>query len=136
MITGEKARIYPVSRGSCWHSFRKKVKIQSILKNTIQVSNQFIKKWSVYALVFKYFLILGPGQVVVGLNIIPICQGCRFDPRSGYMQESTNECINKWDNNLMFLSFLSSCSLKSIKINKKYFLILINIYIVFILSIS
>ena len=27
------------------------------------------------------------------------------------MQEATHECINKWDNNAMFLSLLSSLSL-------------------------
>ena len=25
-------------------------------------------------------------------------QGCVFDPLSGHIQESTNECISKWNN--------------------------------------
>ena len=44
-----------------------------------------------------------PGSSV-GWNIIPIHQGCGFDPRSGHIQESTNECIKKCDNKLMSLS--------------------------------
>ena len=30
-----------------------------------------------------------------------IHQICRFDPQSGPMQESTNECLNKWNNKLV-----------------------------------
>ena len=38
------------------------------------------------------------------LEVVPICQGaCRVDPRSGHIQESTNEYLNK-QNNSMFLS--------------------------------
>ena len=52
----------------------------------------------------------------VGQNVIPIHQGCEFIPRSGHIQESTNECINKWNNKSMFLSF--SLKLKTcLKIN-------------------
>ena len=42
--------------------------------------------------------------------------GCGFNPRSGHIPESTSECVNKWDNKLMFL-FLSLPSSLS-KINK------------------
>ena len=31
-------------------------------------------------------------------------QGCRFDLRSGHMQEATNECIHEWNNKPVFLS--------------------------------
>ena len=41
--------------------------------------------------------------VLAGYSIILIHQGCRFDPQSGYIQESTNECINKWNDKPMFL---------------------------------
>ena len=34
----------------------------------------------------------------------PTHQGCRFDLWSGHVQESTNECIHKWNNKLMCLS--------------------------------
>ena len=51
----------------------------------------------------------------VGQSVVPILQSHRFDPRSGHIQEATHECINKWNNKLMFLS------LPSIK-NKKKFL--------------
>ena len=33
-----------------------------------------------------------------------MCQGCGFDHRSGHIQKSTSECINKWNNKSMFLS--------------------------------
>ena len=70
----------------------------------------------------KIFLLqLWPVAQVV--SAIQIRQGCRFDPQSGHIQVSTNECISKWNNTLMF-PFLSlsppilvclSVSLKSIK---------------------
>ena len=45
-----------------------------------------------------------PGRSV-GWSVIPIHQECGFDPQSGHIQESTNECINKQDNNKsIFLS--------------------------------
>ena len=40
-----------------------------------------------------------------------MCQGGRLDPQSGHIQESTNECRNKWNNKSI------SRSLKSIKTN-------------------
>ena len=33
-----------------------------------------------------------------GSSVLLIGQLCRFDPWSGYVQESTNECIDKWNN--------------------------------------
>ena len=51
----------------------------------------------------------------VGWSTILLCQGCGFDPRSGHMQESTNECINKWNN---ILISLSPCRKQNIKSNK------------------
>ena len=60
----------------------------------------------------------GPGPwpgSSVGWSFVPIHQGCGFNPGQG-MQESTNECMNGWNNELMFLypppPFLS------LKINK------------------
>lgn len=38
-----------------------------------------------------------------GRSGIPICQGCGFDLQSGPKQESTNECIKKWNNKSMSL---------------------------------
>ena len=38
-------------------------------------------------------------------SIIPICQGWGFNPWLGHIQESTNECMNKWNNKLISLSF-------------------------------
>ena len=35
-----------------------------------------------------------PGGVAQLVSVVPICQGCRFDPWSGHIQQSTNECIN------------------------------------------
>ena len=53
------------------------------------------------------------------LSVILIHQGCRLDPWSGPIQESTNECINKWNKKSVLcvcmcfsLSFPSSLSLK------------------------
>ena len=40
----------------------------------------------------------GPGWVAQLVRVAPMCQGCRFDPRSGHIQDSTKECINKWNN--------------------------------------
>ena len=37
----------------------------------------------------------------VGWRVFLMRQGCRFDPQSGHMQESTNECIDKWNNKSM-----------------------------------
>ena len=49
----------------------------------------------------------------VGWSVIRIQQGCGFNLRSGHIQESTNECIKKWNNKLM-----SVCLSLSLKINK------------------
>ena len=53
----------------------------------------------------------------LGSSVVPIYQVCGFYTLSGYVQESTNECINKWNNKSMFLSFSlytpSPLSLKS-----------------------
>ena len=40
----------------------------------------------------------------VGQSVIPTCQGGGFDSPSQHIQESTNECINKWNNRRVFLS--------------------------------
>ena len=62
-----------------------------------------------------------PGSSL-GESIVPLPQGLGFDPHSGHTRESTNECINKWNNKSMFLSLslppFLSLSLKSIKTNK------------------
>ena len=52
----------------------------------------------------------------VGSRVILIHQGCGFDPWSRYIEDSTNECINKWNNKSMFFSLSKKKS-----INKKYF---------------
>ena len=51
----------------------------------------------------------------VDQSIVPIRQGSGFHPWSGHIQESTNGCINKWNNKSIFFPF----SLKSI--NKIFF---------------
>ena len=45
---------------------------------------------------------------------------CKLDPWSGNIQESTNECINKWNKKTLFLSLSLSrpLSLKSINLSK------------------
>ena len=55
----------------------------------------------------------------VNWSVILMRQGFEFKPRSGHVEEATNECINKWNNTLMFLSLLSSFFLKSINKLKK-----------------
>ena len=40
----------------------------------------------------------------VGQKVIPLHQGCGFDPWSGHIQKSANGYINKWNSKLMFLS--------------------------------
>ena len=45
----------------------------------------------------------------VGYSIIPIHQGCRFNPQSGHIVEATNECIKKW-NNMPWLVWLNGLS--------------------------
>ena len=58
------------------------------------------------------FLILPWPDSSVGYSIILMHQSCRFNPWSGHLEESTNECISKWNNTLIFLTlFLSSPSL-------------------------
>ena len=39
-----------------------------------------------------------------GWSIVLMRQGCVFDPWSGHVQESVNECINKWINKSLSLS--------------------------------
>ena len=48
----------------------------------------------------------------VGESVVPVRQGCGFNPRSGHKRESTDECISKW-NNKIDVSFppLSSLSI-------------------------
>ena len=55
----------------------------------------------------------------VGQSILLILQGCGFGPQSGYIQESTNEYVSKWNNKSMFLFLFFLFSIKSIKINLK-----------------
>ena len=60
-----------------------------------------------YSQFLKQLLLPWPGSSGSS-SAIPMRQGCRFDPRSGHVQESTSECINKGNNTLMSLSsFLS-----------------------------
>ena len=61
-----------------------------------------------------------------GWSIVPVSQGCDFDPQSGHIQESTNECISKWNNESMSLSPPTSLpsSLKSIKLLKNPYIFL------------
>ena len=48
---------------------------------------------------------LGPWLVSsVGWSIVPIQHGCGFDPWSGHIEETTGECICKWNNKLISLS--------------------------------
>ena len=42
-------------------------------------------------------------------------QGCGFDPWSGHTQESINECMNKWNKELVFLSLKSINKIKNKK---------------------
>ena len=58
---------------------------------------------SVFLIIFKTFLLPWPGSSL-GWSINPIHQGCGFDPRSGHVQKSTNECMNTGNNKSMFLS--------------------------------
>ena len=48
-----------------------------------------------------------PGSSV-GSNVILMRQGCGFDPWSGHIQESTNECVYEWNNKSMSLSLSPS----------------------------
>ena len=43
-----------------------------------------------------------PGWWLRGESVVPICQGCGFNPPSGHTQESTNECISKRNTNSCF----------------------------------
>ena len=55
-----------------------------------------------------------PGSSV-GQRVIPIRQRGRFDSWSGHMQESSNECLGKWNSKLISLSpsplFLFLCKI-------------------------
>ena len=52
---------------------------------------------------FKSVGLPWPGSST-GWSVILMRQGCVFHPWSGHMQESTNECINKWNSRSMSLS--------------------------------
>lgn len=43
-----------------------------------------------------------PGWVTQLVRVVH--QGCGIDSPSGHIQECTNECINQWNNNSVFLS--------------------------------
>lgn len=43
-----------------------------------------------------------PGHSV-GQSIDPVCHDCGFDPQFGHIQEITNECINKWVEQQIYL---------------------------------
>ena len=45
-----------------------------------------------------------PVSALAEQSIIPIRQGCRFDPWSGHIRESTNECISEFNNESVLLS--------------------------------
>ena len=55
-----------------------------------------------------------PGQRAQLVRASSGYEGCGFDPRSGYIQEATTECIKKQNNRVMSLSL----SLSSIVKNK------------------
>ena len=46
-------------------------------------------------------------------------QGYRLNSRSGHIQESTNKCINKWNNKSVFLFLSLSLSISKINFKKK-----------------
>ena len=53
-------------------------------------------------------------------SIAPICEGYGLDRQSGHIQESTNECMNKWNNKSVFLSLHPPLLLpSSLKKNKQ-----------------
>ena len=49
-------------------------------------------------------LLSGPSWAAQLISKVLICQGCGFDSQSGHIKESTNECINKWNNKKLSLS--------------------------------
>lgn len=51
-----------------------------------------------------------------GRSVALTRQGGWFDPRSGCVQEPTNECIEKWDNKSTFLSHTHKSIDKTLKI--------------------
>ena len=60
----------------------------------------------------------------VGQSIILICQGFRFNPWSGHMQDSTNECSNGWNTTNSCFSLSLPLTLQSInKFVKKNLLV-------------
>ena len=63
---------------------------------------------------------IGPGWVPQFIRIVLINQGCGFDPWSGHLKESINECINKWNINLsLFPPLFLYLSLKWIHFLKR-----------------
>ena len=77
-------------------------------KNTVKIklknNNEGKKPW--------------PGSSV-GSSASLTHQGCRFDPRSGHIQESANEGSNMWYSKSVFLSPFLPLSFKSINKNFK-----------------
>lgn len=64
----------------------------------------------------------GPGQVAprAPLELRPNArQGCGFDPWSGHMQASANECLDEWNSKSRFLSLTLPLSRKLINLFKK-----------------
>ena len=56
----------------------------------------------------------GPGWVAQWVRASsPCAKACGFGPWSGHQQESTNKCVNKWNNKSMFYSQINK--LKKIK---------------------
>ena len=71
---------------------------------------------AVHSQPFKNIHDSGPGWVAHWVRALSrLHQGCGFNPQSGHIRESTNECINKWNNKLISAS-LSSQFFKKEKI--------------------
>ena len=54
-----------------------------------------------------------PGQVAQLVSVVPMCRGCEFEPWLGHVQKSTSECMDRWSDRLMFLSFSQNQSINS-----------------------
>ena len=68
-------------------------------------------KYHCFCLLFKKSFLPGLGGSA-GWSVVQILQGWGFDLCSGHMQESTNECINKWSNKAIYFSLSKSINEK------------------------
>ena len=80
------------------------------------VTLKILKSWVVKGMVKEGSSRLGWAAQLV--SVARICQGCRFDPPSGHIRESTNECINKLEKQIDICLSFSLLSLSLSKINK------------------